>query len=480
MRNSKWLIFGLMGVILLTRFGCSSVSSLEPEGHNSVKFQKREMVSKDSTSSPPQNRADAPIAGEAMKSVVGEAEIHNSPDRKVPPDSPIASLADNTWVYMNPKPSKRWVPKPFDTTGDTFTHVESREPRFREFTGIVMGKSQIFYFGGAHSGYPGNDMEIYDIIKNTWTQMYKPIVPSKGDPMYGSGGSPNIAPSGDPYTFHGYARTAFDPVRNKYVCTNAGGIVEYDPGKNVWEWVAQPGKRNYKKNGGKRPYPAVFSDLPVFPRVGSGEQLSMYDQSLGGFLITGMYNFKGVWLWIPQDSEFDYLGNNGQWLTTSGGAPSVYLPDKKVHIFARLPSGGRPSKLKLLQYDSRENETEVIPLPKALEDVTKIKKIGGISNSGNLIMAYDTRNQELVVLTQRVSSGQPEVWTYNPKTARWKPQATTDESGISSNPTTPKIKGTFTAGKGRSIFQYDQSNNVFFLVIPNGAFVETWAYRLKN
>ena len=377
----------------------------------------------------------------------------------------LQNLPDNTWMYANPNPSLRFIPVAKDPDA-TQQLVETREPQFREFSGAVYGDGKLFYFGGAHSGYPGNDMEIYDIANNIWTQMYKPVVPPNGDPMYGSGGSPNIAPSGDPYTIHGYARTSFDPIRKKYVTTNARGIVEYDPGTNAWQWVAQPGSSAYTSNGGSAPYPSVFSNLPVFPNVGSGEQLSMYDPVLGGFLTTGMYSFQGVWLWNPANAEFDYLGNNGSTLSASGGAASVYIPEQQLHVFARLPEGGN-FQGQLKTYDSENNSTASISLPQAIQNV--------MSPLGNFVMAYDTHNKKLVVLIQPQSGGQPEVWTYDFPSNQW----TQHPTSVS----TPTVSGQFSSGKGRSIFQYDPTHNVFFLIKPilgGSKYVETWAYRFKN
>jgi hypothetical protein len=57
----------------------------------------------------------------------------------------------------------------------------SREPAFREYTSPAFGDGKIFYFGGGHSGYFGNDVEIYDPAANAWRQCYRAVCPPKED-----------------------------------------------------------------------------------------------------------------------------------------------------------------------------------------------------------------------------------------------------------------------------------------------------------
>jgi hypothetical protein len=379
----------------------------------------------------------------------GSSECDPTDDDPITP-GPMAhfDLPANTWMYTDPAPSLRYIPIPQSPDAEQ-ERVESKEPSFREFSGVVYGEGQLFYFGGGHSGYPGNDVEIYDIANNLWTQMYKPEVPPEDDPVYGGGGSPNLSPTGKSYTIHGYARTSYDPVSHRYICTTASSVAAYDAACNQWEMLS----------GQHAPAPGPL------PAWGNGDQISMWDPALGGLLFSGMYDWYGYWLWAG--GEFEFYGDPGQALSASGGAASVYAAPHAVHIVAVLRSGADgPAENTLFRYQPapKPGQAQPIDLPPELTEL--------LDADGNLVMAYDSLHDRLVVLAGG-EDGRPRTWAYDIATDQWEMSCADDSA--------PILSEQFTAGTGRSIFNYDPVSNLFFLVFPKGGGwdlgVETWAYR---
>jgi len=88
----------------------------------------------------------------------------------------------------------------------------------RGYSGIHYGGGKIVYFGGGHRSYPGNDVEVFDVLTNTWSQLYPPEFPGDfpGDTtsakaiadeahiVYGGSGTARLSPTGKPFTVHSY------------------------------------------------------------------------------------------------------------------------------------------------------------------------------------------------------------------------------------------------------------------------------------
>lgn len=76
-----------------------------------------------------------------------------------------AHATANVWQQLSPTPTAHWVPA---TLFDCTNSVSSPNPQGRSFSGSNYGNGQIYYWGGGHNSYPGNDMEVYDIATNRW------------------------------------------------------------------------------------------------------------------------------------------------------------------------------------------------------------------------------------------------------------------------------------------------------------------------
>lgn len=71
----------------------------------------------------------------------------------------------NAWQVLSPTPSALWEPGSF--TDCTRTAILANPPG-RAFSGSAIGEGRIYYWGGQHHSYPGNDMVVYDIASNRW------------------------------------------------------------------------------------------------------------------------------------------------------------------------------------------------------------------------------------------------------------------------------------------------------------------------
>lgn len=396
-------------------------------------------------------------------------------------NSKLSALSENSWIYLNPKPSLRYFPiyaNPEATEALTETdRVETREPQGRSYTGIVYGDSKIFYFGGAHGSYPGNDVEMYDIAQNIWIQSYKPNVAPANDPAYGGGGSPNsyVDPrTGEvrPYQIHGYGRTTYHAGLKLYVCT-ASFCEKTRYNESTKEWECSYGSNLRVSLIGFDPKQKKWELLVAADKLPWDDdhgQLSDYDEELGGILLTGERSDVGIWLFRDKNSNLTKLNYDGPRLSSVGGSPSIYIPDIRSHLFAILPQSNGVT-VRLILYNSIRESWEEIAVP----DLIKAR----IGSDGNFAMAYDRLNKKVIVMqTEDPEVPSPiDIWIYDPIAKSW--------SNLGTSPSSP-IRRPFSV-VNREPIQYDPIHNVIIMVYTKKThqqgepgFVETWAYRYKS
>lgn len=399
--------------------------------------------------------------------VLGLACVANA-SWELPAASAVPNLPSNTWAYASPESSWRYMPVAQQPDA-VQPYVETKEPQFREYTGIALGDGLVYYFGGGHSGYPGNDVETYSLQTNTWRQSYKPNVPPAGDPVYGSGGSPYswVDPAtGEvrPYTIHGYARTSYYPLLHQYVCTAAYcKSVVYDSGSG--EWVCNdPDEGNGNRKGELIAFDPNTNRWTLLAPMPIKGILTQYDSGLGGILA-----IEGGSIWLFRNGAWSqYDSQSGVNLSGEGGSGSVYIPELQSHMIAVLPQGGCCGDYvqgRLYMYNSGQ---------KTLREITSAPSevTSQLAPEGNFVMAYDSRHQRVVALCaedKSLSGSSPvHTWIYNPFSDTW--------STLPVSPTSPLLPG-FSA-ISRLPLQYDPAQNVFVLMAKryNGSF-QTWYYR---
>lgn len=372
----------------------------------------------------------------------------------------LSGLDENAWVKITAEPSKRWV---LQTRDENSAAVEetTREPAFREYTSPAFGDGKIFYFGGGHGGYFGNDVEIYDPAANRWHQTYRPVCPPKDDSTYYSGGSERsyVDPetgAAQPYVIHGYARTGYDSARHQYVCTAMFPTkVERDAATQKWKLSTQA--FSYIAFDEKTNRWELLATMPDELKPGSTSLT--FDPGLGCMLA---FNERAAYAF--QEGAWKLLGSSEAPLAASGGAPAVYLPDRKTHWVAALGHGGANESGSLSLFNTAEKQGHRGPaLPDELQG-----RINPGTGGFNLIMAYDEAHKTVVFMSVN-SDLRPDVWTYQVTANQWKylPLAAT----------TPKLMGVFEPGRGRAPLLYDPARHLFWLLYRNEQSAELWAYR---
>ena len=151
-------------------------------------------------------------------------------------------LPANTWVRLDTVATERFIPRNF--TDCTQVGVLSH-PVGRRGSSLVYGAGRILYFGGGGQSYPGNDVELFDIGSNTWTQQYQPeCLPVCCSPMdlscdsacviEAGVGTTETTPLGRPYVEKPFQLIAYNPLRQRYTAALTSGTWEWDPSTGEW------------------------------------------------------------------------------------------------------------------------------------------------------------------------------------------------------------------------------------------------------
>ncbi len=360
----------------------------------------------------------------------------------------FSSLPGNTWVQMSPLATQRWIARTNTNNMSNVTTVISLEsysnPSGRSYSGIEYGDGLLFYWGGGHGSYSGNDVELYDIENNVWIQQYKPEVCASDMPnfdqckkLYGGGGSGTITPTGKPYVEHTWTYNSYDPVTRKFYAAYSNGYWAFDPATKQWS--------------------QIINETNILWKGGAESNLFDYDPDIDAFpLIMTSYN--------PGNYR---ITRSGQ-VTNLSGSPAIrqdflystYIPDKKIHI-VHAQSNNRWFK-----YDAVNNIWSNITVPTGI-NITDFD--------------YDSANRKIIGIKDVI--GNFEVWSYDIDSDQWiqLPSPAVMPPGSMTSPTSTSTSPSF---------RYDKINNVFWFMSGNGGncgagsgcvnMMTTWAYRYKN
>lgn len=155
--------------------------------------------------------------------LAGEPEQAPAAQKKLNPD--LLKLPENTWVRVSP----------------------DRNPAGRSYSGLAYGDGLIYYFGGGHGSYRGNDVELYSVAENKWTQCYEPEDWTKCDgwthisdadkkTVKGIGGGWGVtilSPKGRPLTRHTYQMQCWFPEEKAFFAS-MDFLWAFDPAKKEW------------------------------------------------------------------------------------------------------------------------------------------------------------------------------------------------------------------------------------------------------
>jgi hypothetical protein len=283
----------------------------------------------------------------------------------------------NRWLKLITVPTERFVAERFV---DCSPSRVLSNPVGRRASGFVFGDGGVFYFGGGGQNYPGNDVEFYDVLSNTWLQQYPPeclpaccVTDNRCHPacaVAGGTGTTALTPLGRPYVEHAYRLVTYDPARRVFFATLSSGTwtwerdgdwtlltpnvphstgihtktVAYDAGLNTELFFATTATRRVFAFDWDS---LTWVDHGMTPgEVTSAEIYSAYDPVARKHLVSHLGATGTFWLY---DAEAP------QWVRLESSPPEVlrassldYDPETGVFVVAQTATG---SEVELWTYD---------------------------------------------------------------------------------------------------------------------------------
>ena len=337
----------------------------------------------------------------------------------------LLSLEDNSWLNLKPVGMAK----------------------ARMYSGACFGGGFLWYFGGAHRSYPGNDVELYDPRTNTWIQATEAEMPERPSPnwkaMTGGGGTTtNLSPKGRPYTEHTYQQVCWQPNRQRFfVVLVSSGTWEFDPQRREWTHLLNR-----------------FENRQAEPRGSWAQNHVLYEPAYEApVLIAGSGADAGMYRFDREKRRWEKLGPTPRELVWNEFY-SVYVPQWKSHIFSTMKKG-------FFKFDVPNRTLTPIESPEALVRCQSL--------------SYDAANAVVVALATRKTDKRRQTvlpWILDIQRQKWQQM----------KPKHPAPVGQ-TAGAWAT-FWYDPGDNVHLLIncvrrdrqeLFDGGVTETWAYRYK-
>jgi RNA polymerase sigma factor (sigma-70 family) len=289
-----------------------------------------------------------------------------------PSNATLAAMPENTWVKLTP----------------------NRNPVGRSYSGVCYGGGQLFYFGGGHGSHAGNDVELYDVAANTWTQATeledwrdwekwthapKEQLASVKNIGGGSNATGVTSPKGRPLTLHTYQMHAWVPEEKLF----------YNMVRGLGMWTFDPAKREWKE---------VSKSLPAMGDVHTGGLL--YDPELKNLvaIISGGGD-NGVHLWDREKKSWARKADcpDRSWSEVY----SAYDPARKLHVIRSAKRG---------MWWTLDTST------------WKTKTIASLDHGESTSVDYDPETKSVLCLKKAntAAAGAPiEVWAYDAEKDAW-------------------------------------------------------------
>ena len=340
----------------------------------------------------------------------------------------------NSWWRITPRSGA--MPRYYSSAWtDCTQQVALPQPVNRGgFNGICLGGEQIFYFGGGHSSSAANEVEIFDIANETWTQRYAPEclpaccrkcsitgVPciSSGSPapqctqsgetcntttcssgvcgptvgcacaIMGGGGTDEISPLGRPYAEHTYQHKVYHPARSTLFFSARAGTMEYN--SQTETWTRRVVSKRFQSTGGQ----------PIYDF--SSNQVLTYDPPSGKLMIINHLDYPGVWTLDEATWSWSVLPGSMPTELTSLESEifSAYDEGRQKHLVSIIGQGTG-----LWWYDSVAHTwTAVANRP------TTIKDSRGRWPSS---FAYDSTNAVMLIAGANSATNSVDLWTLDP------------------------------------------------------------------
>jgi hypothetical protein len=332
------------------------------------------------------------------------------------PNPKLAALAENTWLKLNPK----------------------REALSRAYCGTAFGGGQLWYFGGAHRSYMGNDVDLYNPVKNQWRRSEIEWPEKEDVQLIASVRAPRkpVTPKGRPWTAHTYQQACYIPERKTFFYVGRGHTWEFDPAKMKWTClagVASKDKKPSPRYQGAQSFHVIY-DPGLKAPVGIATT-----QSFGTFV----YDFAKMEWKRRKNAPM-------KWAELY----STYLASKKVHLISGKKKHG------IWTFDAVKDEW------KKLQDAPR-------QVIGTQALAYDAAH-DVALVAPAGKRGEPvSFWKLDAKTMKWSEQ-----------------KAANAGPKGKSLWApmwYDANHGLFLYLnyesrgpAFKGGRSSIWAYRYKK
>jgi hypothetical protein len=385
-----------------------------------------------------------------------------------PPANPAPGLTGipaNGWLAITPAASTRYIPVGDIATQITVPSPPSNQPTpsARSYSGITYGGGKLYYVGGGHFSYPGNDVEQYDPATNTWTQSWMPevcpsvTIPLAGCPAYmgGQQGSWITTPLNRLYVGHFYQQAIWRPdIAKLELMTRESGGWQYDP-------VARA----------VTPSPTVPNAQGVFHPWGGDVAVEhvIWSPELNDRLvfITSGGTGTGVWRQDQNTLKWAVVAPLPAAITNIAATLySAYVASQHKHLMMGINGGGAGPGAARLWYwfDATTYTFTPITLPAGADVIDTFD--------------YDSKNDKVVGLQDSVAP--IKLWVGSADASSWTQQTLT--AAVPANNSTSGSKGAGLQAVGPN-FVYDPVNNVFWylqveIIAFNGP-TALWAYRYQ-
>jgi hypothetical protein len=362
----------------------------------------------------------------------------------------LQGLAPFTWRQIDTGPQQtRYVGR--DYTDCSQTRFLSH-PAGRSYSGMDYGGGRLFYWGGAHHSYPGNDVELFDVQTNRWTQMFRPecfpecctIVGTScntGCSSMGGGFNTGVTPLGRPYSEHEYDRQAYHARRGTFFVSSGSGAWEYNPATNAWTRIAtsMPYSGDVANN-------TMFYDPDLPDGLGNSGTMMWIALGSTGRGIHRLNFATGTW------DAHDAVPTGIGWSEIT----SAYDPIGRRHLLVLDGQG-------FFWYHAGTRSWQAIAGAPAGADV-------------RTSVAYDPPRRRFLVLNNDPNGPGFRLWDFDPQSGSW--------TAIAMSGTPPVRSG---SGARWGVLEYDDINNAFWYLNhrnigsggsggDNEGDVELWAF----
>ncbi len=346
----------------------------------------------------------------------------------------LAAMPDNSWLKLDPP----------------------REPDGRNYSGVCLGGGQVFYFGGAHVSYQGNDVETYDPKSNAWTRSWQP----QARPEQDFGGN---AKSG--------AETVFDPKTGRLWPVHTYQQVCWVPGRKVFfyaghvgTWLYDPVARTWTNPAGPHSPGAKFT-----PHTDLAWQTyhTFYSPQLAAPVCIITSKPFGIYVYDLAKAEWTRRGADIPVMMKWYELYSTWVPSRKAHLISQ-----RGSPFMWLYDAAAQTFTGLKDVPEPLQ--------------GTQAIAYDSINDAVIALAQfkldpeaRMSKISVTPWVLDLATLAWSEVKSpgTAVLGRSGQPVRP---AGFMTGSWAPLWHDADRKVFFFLNRTTQAGCQTWAYRYRR